>query len=267
MFDAEGKPNSDWFAHPEESLASMLANPDQRAALIAFVDEVMGGADRTTEDGVIWLPVVSLDDPPISVAVTIDERPSDGLHIGLGLRFTTTEPESATTLSVPLFRARKEGGDEVTAPFLLGSPGGRIRISTEITTDSAPPLPQQPRLGAIGLEVDVPTAGNDTRGPVFGLSLTGLQLPGTDAPRDVRVVADGAEQLDDALLDLVLSLIRAQADGAASGTPIAAVGGLLGLRSSDRVPDFPITALPERGVIALADWVRGILGNDDSRGD
>ncbi len=105
------------------------------------------------------------------------------------------------------------------------------------------------------------------KGPVFGLSLTALQLPGATAPRDVRVSADGAEALDDALLDLVLSLVKAQADAAAANSPIAAVGGLLGLKSGDAVPDFPITLLPGQGVLALADWVRGILGDTASRAD
>ena len=40
-----------------------------------------------------------------------------------------------------------------------------------------------------------------------------------------------------------------RADPAVAGRP--ALG--------DAVPDFPITTLPTRGVLALADWVRGIL--------
>jgi hypothetical protein len=267
IFDADGSPNQGWFASPEASLKNMLANAAQREALIAFVDEAMGGADRSTEAGVVWLPIVDLDDPPLSVAVTVDEGQSDGLHIGIGLRFTTTAPVSATTLAVPLFRAQKQGGPSVSQPLLLGSPGGRIRIGTAITVDASPPVPGQARLGGIGLDVDLPTSGSDAKGPVFGLALTGLQLPGAQSPRDVRVSADGAEELDDALLDLVLSLVKAQADAAAVSSPIAAVGGLLGLKSGDAVPDFPITTLPARGVLAIADWVRGILGDSASRAD
>ncbi|HNJ83842.1 MAG TPA: hypothetical protein PKZ28_09430, partial [Piscinibacter sp.] len=90
LFDAAGKPNQNWFAHPEDSLKSMLANEAQRAALIAFVDDALGGADRSSEAGVIWLPIVAIEDPPLAVAITVDEGQSDGLHIGLGLRVTTT---------------------------------------------------------------------------------------------------------------------------------------------------------------------------------
>lgn len=267
IFDSSGNPNQGWFANPEASLKNMLANEAQRDALIAFVDEALGGADRSTEAGVTWLPIVAIDEPPLSVAVTVDEGQSDGLHIGLGLRVSTTDPASATTLAVPLFRAKKEGGPNVTQPLLLGSAGGRIRVGTSITITAAPPVPGQARLGGIGLEVDLPTSDADPKGPAFGLALTGLQLPGAAAPRDMRVSANGADELDDALLDLVMSLVKAQADAALADPALVAVAGLLGLRSGDAVPDFPITTLPTRGVLALADWVRGILTADASRAD
>ncbi len=264
-----GSPNADWFASPETYLGSMLEKTAQREALIAFVDEALGGADRNTQAGVTWLPVVSLDDPPLTVAVTVDDSASDGIHIGVGLKINTTSPASETTLAIPLFRAKKQGGPAVSQPLLLGSAGGRIRIGTLITVDASPPVPGQARLGGIGIDIDLPTAlppaSPDPKGPVFGLSLTGLQLPGATTPRDLRVAADGVDELDDALLDLVLSLVKAQADSAAAGTPIAAVGGLLGLRSGDAVPDFPITLLPTQGVKALADWVLGIIQSDSAR--
>ena len=88
---------------------------------------------------------------------------------------------------------------------------------------------------------------------------SGLQLPGATSPRDLRVAADGLDELDDALLDFVLSLIKAQADAAAPGWPIAAIGGLLGLASADNIPDFPITELPAHGVHALSEWLYGIM--------
>lgn len=267
LFDAAGNPNQGWFANPEASLKTMLANEAQREALIAFVDEAMGGADRSTEAGVTWLPIVSIEDPPLSVAVTVDEGQADGLHIGLGLRVSTTDPTSSTTLALPLFRAKKAGGPNVSQPLLLGSPGGRIRVGTAITIDAAPPVPGQARLGGIGLEVDLPTSATDPKGPAFGLSLTGLQLPGAATPRDMRVSANGTDELDDALLDLVMSLVKAQADAALADPALVAVAGLLGLRSGDAVPDFPITTLPTRGALALADWVRGILTSDTGRAD
>ncbi|UNK57357.1 hypothetical protein MNQ95_14675 [Pseudoxanthomonas daejeonensis] len=266
IFDAEGDPNQDWFANPEHSLRTILASPAQREALMAFVDEAMGGAERSTDNGLTWLPLLQIEDPPLQVAVTVDERPTEGLHIGLGLRCSTTDPGSATTLAIPLFRAQKEGGLPVE-PLLLGSSGGRIRLGSTITLDAAPPVPGQPRLGGVGLEIDLPTSPYDPAAPVFALLLQGLQLPGAPTPRDVRVSADGTDALDDALLDLVLSLVKAQADAAAASPELSALAGLLGLRDGDQVPDFPITTLPARGALAIADWIRGILLDTAARAD
>jgi hypothetical protein len=268
VFTPQGDPNPDWFGDPEASLKTMLADDSQRGALIAFVDEAMGGADRTTDpSGVVWLPIVSLDEPDLTVAVTVDDAPAEGIHIGLGISVRTSAPVSTTSLAVPLFRAQKEGGPAVTVPLLLGSPGGRVRIATTVTIDAAPPVPGEAHLGAIGLDVDVPTTPADPQDPVFGLTLRGLQLPGATSPRDVRVAADGLDELDDALLDFVLSLIKAQADAAASGSAIAAIGGLLGLASADAIPDFPITEIPAHGVHALSAWMYGIMTTTTSRDD
>ena len=93
-----------------------------------------------------------------------------------------------------------------------------------------------------------PRRDGDSERPGVRPQPHGLQLPGATAPRDIRVSADGADELDDALLDLVLSLVKAQADAAAANSLIAAVGGLLGLKSGDAIPDFPITQLPGQGV-------------------
>src|SRR6478735_2282609 len=84
IFTPDGSPDPGWFSDPAASLKSMLSNTDQRHALIAFV-----GADRTTEAGVIWLPVVEVTDPPLLFALTIDEGQPDGLHVGLGVRVRT----------------------------------------------------------------------------------------------------------------------------------------------------------------------------------
>lgn len=268
VFTPDGNPNPNWFGDPEASLKDMLANEAQRDALVAFVDEAMGGADRTTDPrGVVWLPIVHLEDPDLTIAVTVDDSAPEGLHIGLGLSVRTSLPRSTTSLAVPLFRTKKNGGPSVTVPLLLGSVGGRIRIATSITIDDTLPVPGAARLGAIGIDIDLPTATSDPVAPVFGLSLSGFQLPGATLPRDIRVSADGLDELDDALLDLVLSLVKAQADAAAANPVIVAVGGLLGLKSGDQIPDFPIAALPTQGVGAITAWLHGVITTPASRSD
>jgi large repetitive protein len=267
VFTPAGDPNPSWFGNPEASLENILANSAQRDALIAFVDEAMGGADRDTDvNGVVWLPIIELEDPQLTVAVTVNDSGA-AVDIGVGLSVRTASPVSRSTLSVPLFRAQKQGGPAVATPFLLGSPGARIRLGTAITISAGAPAPGAASLGAIGIDIDVPTSPSDPKEPVFGLSLTDFQLPGATAPRSLRVAADGADELDDALLDLVLSLVKAQADAAAVGSAIAALGGLLGLRSGDAIPDFPIAALASQGLQALAQWVHGIVTSAAARAD
>jgi large repetitive protein len=266
IFRPDGDPDPDWFGDPGASLATMLENDDQRAALVAFVDEALGGADRSTDPtGVIWLPIVELREQHLTIAVTVDEEQDDGLHIGLGIAVDTTSPRSTTRLAIPLFRAKKQGGPNIAEPLLLGSRGGRIKIGTAITVDESAPIPGTARLGAIGLDVDVPTAPGDPKAPVFGLSLSDFQLPGATEPRDIRVAADGLDELDDAVLDLVLSLVKAQADAVSATPALRALAGLLGLRDGDALPDFPITALPTQGAHAIAAWLHGVLTTTSSR--
>jgi hypothetical protein len=271
-----GSPNGDWFAKPQDYLKTLLSNDKQRHALMQFIDDALGGEERHTVDNIVWLPLVTVPLPApggaagesfgsLAVSITVDELQDDGLHLGLGLQFHTNAPASDTTLAIPLFRAAREGAGSLGPTVLLGTQGGRIRIASHVTLTDEAPVPGQARLGGIGLQVAVPTLGTDPVGPSFGFALTGLQLPGAATPRDMVVHADGVDQLDDALLDLVLSLIKAQADAALSSTPIGALGGLLGLRSGDLVPDFPITALATQGPVAIAHWLQGIVENSLQR--
>ena len=260
FLDDGGGPNSAWFGAPDESMKTMLSNDVQREALVAFVDDALGGADRSTQDGVVWLPLVSIDDPQITLYATLDDRPADHVAIGAAVSFSTSDPQSRTTLSVPLFRAAK--ANESVDPVLLGDVGGRIQLTTSITVDASAPTPGAAHLGAIGFDVDVPTSDDDTP-PAFGLRLTGLQLPGAFAPRDLVINASDADDLDDALLDLILALVRAQAE-ALGGGPVAAVAGLLGLTGGS-IPDFPVEQLASQGVGALAVWLHDVITAATSR--
>ena len=271
-----GSPNGDWFAKPQDYLKTLLSNEKQRHALMQFIDDALGGEERHTVDNIVWLPLVTVPLPApgggagesfgsLSVSITVDEMQDDGLHLGLGLQFHTNAPASDTTLAIPLFRAARQGAGTLGPTVLLGTEGGRIRIASHVTLTDAAPVPGQARLGGIGLQVAVPTLDTDRVGASFGFALTGLQLPGAAAPRDMVVHADGVDHLDDALLDLVLSLIKAQADAALPSTPVGALGGLLGLRSGDDVPDFPITELATQGPVAIAHWLKGIVENSTQR--
>ncbi|MGA0611702.1 DUF6603 domain-containing protein [Caldimonas sp. KR1-144] len=257
-----GAPNADWLAHPETYLKRMLRNAAQRDALIGFVDEALGGAERSTSNGVVWLPIVEAG--ALRVAVTLDAQQPDGVHVGIGLEVRTHAPASTSRLAVPLFRADRDGAASSGSLLLLGAAGGRIRLGSDVTLGAG--APGAVRLDAIGLELDVPTAPGDAA-PGFALLLRGLQLPGAAQPRDVRIAADAADELDDAVLEFVLALLKSRADAAGANAALAGFAGLLGLRAGDGVPDFPLAAVAGRGAAALADWLRGVLSDAAARAD
>ena len=262
LLDADGDPNPAWFGAPDQSLKTMLADEGQRTALVAFVDEALGGADRETDAaGVVWLPVVNLTDPDLTVAVTLDDRPAAEVHVGLGVKVATSDPQSRSSLSLPLFRVAKSG-HTVPTPFLLGTPAGRLRLATQITVDPDPPIAGNAHLGAIGIDVDLPS-GLGGADPAFSLRLTALQMPGATTPRDVVLSAAGLGDLDDALLQLLFELVRQQA--AAAGSPaLAALTGVLGL-AGDAVPAFPLDQLAGQGVSAVTTWLQAVVSAAPAR--
>lgn len=263
----DGAPNSDWFGRPDHYLARILSDDTQRDALVRFVDEVLGGADRTTAPGgTTWLPVVSLRRPAdpldLDVCVTIADEEGAPVRLGLGLSALTTEPvASRTTIEVPLFQV-DGNGVHVSEPFLLGQPGGLIRLASTVTVGTEV-------IEAIGLDLAVPTHPSDGD-PSFGLTLTGIRLPGAPAARDIRVAAGSPDELDDAVLDLVLALVRSMLvdppasphPGLSAPTPtqvLTAVAGVLGLVPGDAIPDFPVAGLVDQGLPAMTAWLHDLL--------
>lgn len=259
-----GSPNSDWIGRPDHYLARMLSDDDQRQALVAFIDEVLGGSEAiSAPGGKTWLPVVELrpPDPDLKVCLVIDDQaegePAQPVRVGLGLVMHTATPvESDTTLEIPLFQV-DGNGVTVTEPFLLGQVGGRIRIGTSIVVG-------EPTIRAIGLDLDLPTSTADDDA-VFGLTLTGLQLPGAPEPRDIRVCADGADELDDAVLDLVLSVVRSLVDAPSADPLLTSLAGMLGLVPGDAIPDFPIAGVVDQGPAALTVWLHALLTEETRR--
>src|SRR6185369_5498199 len=62
----DGSFEAGWLSDPGEHLGAMLANERQRDALVAFIDEVLGAAERSTgPDGSTWLPIAQATAPPI----------------------------------------------------------------------------------------------------------------------------------------------------------------------------------------------------------
>ncbi|HET6159916.1 MAG TPA: DUF6603 domain-containing protein [Dongiaceae bacterium] len=247
----------DWLTKPGDYLSSVLANEKQRQALIAFIDEALGGSERRTDSaGRIWVPLIEGNNPKVSFFLVLDESPSTHIRIGLGISISTTAPISTTSLHVPLFKAAK-GNNSVGDVVLLGTAAGVISFAVEITVDPVAPAPGAAHLGRVGLGLEVPTGGGAA--PTFSLTLGALQLPGATAPRDLELSLDSLDTLDDTALDLVLGLIQAQAAGLPPG-PLTALAGLLGL-GGGAIPPLPIADFASVGPQALALWFDDVVGD------
>lgn len=265
LVDGGGAFREEWLSDPGAYLSAVLADEDQRSSLVGFVDEVLGGEERATDpDGLVWLPIVDAHTPAVTVYVVLDDRPADHVSIGVGVHVATSAPGSTTKVHVPLFRtAKKSRVGPPLAPVLIGTAEGVVTLATEITVDPAAPVPGEAHLGAVGIALEVPTAGGGPD-PKLSLTLKSLQLPGAGAPRDLTVSVADASGLEDAVLDLVLGLVQAQAAALPPG-PLTALAGLLGLRDGAGVPPLPVHELGTAGVHAVATWLESLLGNPTSR--
>src|SRR5690606_29754458 len=89
----------------------------------------------------------------------------------------------------------------------------------------------------------------------------------TAAPRDLSISVSDIDELDDAALDLVLGIVRAQVDAASDPAlaPLSGLAGMLGLRGGTSVPPLPVAELVERGPAAIADWFNEVIGEATSR--
>jgi large repetitive protein len=252
LMDAAGDLVGDWFSRPAHYLSSILADDEQREALLEFVDDVLGGAENTTDAaGRRWVPVADVEAGKFVAAVVVEEL-EDEVHIGVGVRTSVTTQSGvgvAAEAMVPLFATLREGGSGPVDPVLLGGDDADIAIDLRLD------LPDGEAGGGVGLDdaslgARIPTDGTDS---AFRFALHGLRLPGATVARDIDVDADTVDELDDAVLDLLLGLVRAAAADPGVAGPFSGLAGMLGLADDD-VPDFPIADLRERGARALADW-------------
>ena len=252
--------NDDWLSNPGDYLSSALSDDHQREALVALVDELLGGGTRQTDtSGRIWLPLFESADPPVSFFLVVEDAAVDHVRVGVGVRFTSSAPDSISSLHLPLFKAGRNQ-HTVSEPVLLGQPGGVITFTSEITIDPSAPAPGQAHLRAVGLSLEIPTDGAT---PDFGVTVTGLQLPGAAAPRNLVLSLARLDELDDVVLDLVLGLIDAQARQA--GGPIQAFARVIGLSTGTPIPPLPIEQLVARGVAAIGDWAAAVFSSPAAR--
>ena len=278
-----GQPNKSWFGDPvgasgaggnQHGLRHILADDAQREALFAFVDEALGPPDAAQRAGRTWVPLFAEADAGVTVSAVVES--ADGqVRLGAGLEYAMAgdAPRVATRVHVPLFRFARRGspaiGSNGSLPgwLALGTPGGRVELAVEATFTDDAPAPGEASLGGVSLGLGIPTTTADDLAVDF--ELRDLQLPGAQQPRTFALDAGSLHELGTDVLDLVLGLVRAQAD-ALSGidpalAPFRAVAGMLGLRNVPGLPPLPLADLPTRGLPALVAWVEAVLSDNTAR--
>src|SRR3954463_470859 len=87
--------NSSWFGDPvggspgnPTGLKTMLTDPDQRGALLDFVDDVLGPPAARTTGTTKWVPLFHNADPAVTVFAVVETLPGS-VKIGVGVEHAT----------------------------------------------------------------------------------------------------------------------------------------------------------------------------------
>ena len=265
----DGAADPTWFGDPAARLGTVLADDDQRQALVSFLDTVLDdGSVETDDQGRVRLPIVTHDDPDLTVAVVLEPKESTVVvSLGVELRTSPTtgaqaRPATESRLDIALLQAARGNAPAPDPVLLLGARGGRIRLSSTVVhrrcTRRARRLP--PRVDRrVGRRADVERRRRPGDRPE-------ARCPPA-AGRDGRATSTSASAASTSwttsLLDLVLGLVRAQA-ASASGA-FQALATLLGLGASATIPPLPVEQLATTGVRAITAWLDGVLADATSR--
>ncbi len=260
LLDGGGNLAPDWFSRPGHYLTQVLREAHQRESLVTFAGDLLGGGQPVADDqGRQWLPVARADGSVFTVYAVIGP---DGpvIGAGAGVRVDLTSAGGVrcqAEVHVPLFGQPTAGG---AATVLIGSAAGAVDVRLELTLPSGTQSAGV-ALGGARLTASVPTDGT---GPVFGLVLTGLQLPGAAAPADLAVTVGDLASLEHSLIHLVMGLVQAEVAGLPATDPLRGLATMLGLVPGD-VPAFPADDLLAHGPGALAGWLAAALGAPAAR--
>jgi len=269
LVDQNGEFVGDWVSDPGRHLKSILSDDGQRAALLEFVAAVRDGQQQSDHSGRTWIeilaePVAGLG--AVRFHLVLDDQPSGEVRLYLGLKLDAGVPDTLCRASLlfPLFRVPKAGPGAAPDPDLVGNAGGVIELTADFILSAAAPAAGEAALAGLGLLVSIPTDSGAT--PDVGLTLTGLQLPGESAPRDLALSLADPGALEEAGIELILALLQAQIGAAAGTSPnVAALARLLGLDPGAGIPALPVDDILTRGPQALSEWVAAALGSAAAR--
>lgn len=276
--------NAAWFGDPvggttanPTGLKTILANDEQRDALVEFVDAALGPPQAHASGDATWLPLFRSTDPNLTVYAVL--TPVTGaVQVGVAVEFGAGEtlPRVTGSVHVPIFQvprgttdSRPSGGAQPSW-LLLGRAGASIEMGLDAIFDDSAPVPGEAHLGGAGFAIDIPTAPGEDVG--FRLDLTDLQLPGATTPTSHHLnlddLTDGGEVGTD-VLELVLGVLRSYLDALDQSDPalrvVRALAGALGLRDVAGLPTPAWSSLATHGVTVAVDWIDQVLSADGTR--
>ncbi len=243
---------SEWFADPGRYLSLMLRDPEQRAALLTALDELVAQGETLPVDdrGRKWVLITR--EGPVDVCAVVHEQISGTVELGVGSRIGGQDPDFGVDAYVPLLRVPQSVATPVT--FVLGSSLGRVEVAAFADLDAPDP---DAVLQGVGVRLDVPTGPGAPDPAVLTATLRGL-LTGADGQRaDVTLGEGGVSELPAEALNLAGTVLRTVAGDAVDQA--AAILGILGLGGHAAIPPLPIQELLSDGVPALERWLDSIV--------
>ena len=278
ILKSDGNANDKWFADPvgessnPNGLQDILADDEQRRALLTFVDEVLGAPDANERDGATWVPLFREESAKVTMFAVV-KAVTGAVHVGIGVEHEMarpTAPRVATRVHVPVFRAQRgstplSGGGSLPPWLLIGRPEGRIEVSVDLVLRDDAPAAGEPSLGGLAVQLGIPTDGSANLR--LAITLRDLQLPGATSPRTLTLDAATPGQLGAEVLELLATLVRTQVDalGNLLPTEVAGLLGILGLRDVANLPALPLAEIPLRGLDAIVEWLRTVFATNASR--
>lgn len=256
----DGSFNAAWFNNPLDSLETVLANPQQRQALLRLLDAILPPLRSTrVPAGEKWHPLLAASQPG-NLYLTVREEGA-AVVVGLAGDFGTDGPPVAASIgaSVALLRA----GSAIT--WLAGTGDGPLVAQLRVTVNIVPGIGGGITLRAVALKVQVGSAGAALAVVLEGLSLSG------EPPADQRL--DPATLGADVPLLVAALLKHVVAQDPAAAAAVADLAGLLGL-AGNSVPAFPFaqiaadpsavqrwfTALFDGALPPVEQWLRHFAG-------
>ena len=214
-----GQISTDFFVDPAAAIGGTLRDATRRAALLQFLDDVLGdSAPQVQESGATWTPVFQLSGDVHLYLVTA--QVAAGVTVGFGVRGATSgTPGAEGRLSVPL--------------ALIPPSGPTVFLPGSGSADAVAVLAAQVDVGSASLQSVALTAaipiGPHAAGDL-SVSVTGLRVPGSDTPLDLSLgtgTPAGPE-----LLHVVATLAEAELQAVATeiGQQAGALLGLAGWR-------------------------------------